>query len=99
MLTICNTASTWRFIKQTPASSYYDNMITYKNLSGNSGIKAYEIGDDSITVQFNSGDTYVYSYTVPGRDAVEAMKILAVKGIGLSTYISKVIRGRYEVKL
>jgi hypothetical protein len=74
-------------------------MTTYKNLSGNSGIKAYEIAADNIIVQFNSGDKYVYSYTVPGRDAVEAMKILATKGIGLSTYISKVIRGRYEVKV
>jgi hypothetical protein len=74
-------------------------MTSYKNLSLSSGVTAYEIAADSITVRFKSGDTYVYGYETPGRDAVEAMKILADKGIGLSTYISKVIRGRYQVKL
>lgn len=79
-------------------SPLYLNVTPYKNLSGNSGITAYQIAGDRITLQFNNGHTYVYTYHTPGRDAVEAMKILAEKGIGLSTYISKVIRGRYEEK-
>ena len=74
-------------------------MTPYKNLSINSGVKAYEIGDNNIIVEFKSGDKYLYSYTSPGKDAVEAMKVLATKGIGLSTYISKAIRGSYEAKL
>lgn len=74
-------------------------MTPYKNLSTDSGVTAFEIGDDNIIVEFKSGDKYLYSYAVPGKDAVEAMKVLATKGIGLSTYISKAIRGRYEAKL
>lgn len=74
-------------------------MNRYKNLSTDSGVTAYEIRDDSIVVEFKSGDKYLYSYHTPGKDAVEAMKVLASKGIGLSTYISKAIRGRYEQKL
>jgi hypothetical protein len=74
-------------------------MPHYKNLSINSGVTAYEIRDDSIIVEFKSGDKYLYSYDTPGKDAVEAMKVLANKGIGLSTYISKAIKGRYKTKL
>lgn len=74
-------------------------MTPYKNLSTNSGVTAYEIRNDSIVVEFKSGDKYLYTYHVPGKDAVEAMKVLATKGIGLSTYISKAIRGRYAEKL
>ena len=74
-------------------------MNHYKNLSTDSGVTAYEIRDDSIVVDFKSGDKYLYSYGIPGKYAVEAMKVLATKGIGLSTYISKAIRGRYAQKL
>jgi len=74
-------------------------MTRYKNLSTDSGVTAYEIRDDSIIVEFKSGDKYLYSYDTPGKDAVEAMKVLASKGIGLSTYISKAIRGRYAAKV
>src|SRR5687767_12090776 len=37
-------------------------METYKNLGGDSNINAYDIGDDSITVRFNDGGTYLYNY-------------------------------------
>lgn len=74
-------------------------MTRYKNLSTDSGVTAFDIGDDHIIVEFKSGDRYLYNFDIPGKDAVEAMKILATKGIGLSTYISKAIRGRYAQKL
>ncbi|CAM3631657.1 hypothetical protein MUGA111182_00245 [Mucilaginibacter galii] len=74
-------------------------MTPYKNLSTDSGVTAYEIKVDSIVVEFKSGDKYLYSYDTPGKDAVEAIKILATKGVGLSTYISKDIKGRYAAKL
>jgi hypothetical protein len=74
-------------------------MIRYKNQHGNSGVSAYEIGEESITVQFVSGDTYVYTYRKPGKTQVEHMKVLAERGEGLSTYISRVVKGRYEEKL
>ena len=71
-------------------------MQRYKNHSGNSGVKAYEIKETAIRVQFSKGDIYTYSYSSAGRDAVEAMKDLAKKGKGLSTYISKYLKDNYE---
>jgi hypothetical protein len=74
-------------------------MTSYLNYSGNSGVTAYAIEFDRITVQFASGDSYVYTYKKPGKAVVEKMKVLAMEGRGLSTYISKVVRGNYEAKL
>lgn len=74
-------------------------MPRYKNLSGSSGVRSYETGDDYIVVQFTGGDTYFYSYRRPGKLFVERMKKLAAAGKGLSTYISRRVRERYEKKL
>jgi len=74
-------------------------MKRYKNLEGNSGVYAFEIGTDYIKVQFREGSLYKYSYLNPGIKAVERMKQLALAGRGLSTYISTYIRKRYAAKL
>lgn len=71
----------------------------YLNLSRHSGVKAYAIGDDYVDVAFVSGDSYRYSYKVPGREHVENMKYLAREGMGLSTDISKVVKQNYARKL
>jgi hypothetical protein len=69
-------------------------MVPYKNLSGNSGIIAYETGKTYIRIRFRDG-TYTYNYSRPGRKSVEVLKLLASKGKGLSTYISRFIRDNY----
>ncbi|HTJ11924.1 MAG TPA: hypothetical protein VL547_07860 [Dinghuibacter sp.] len=74
-------------------------MQRYKNLQGNSGVRAFVIGADYIKVGFATGETYVYDYRQPGKDDVENMKALALKGRGLSTYISTHVRERYAKKL
>ncbi len=74
-------------------------MERYKNLSGKSGILAYELGDDYIKIEFEDGATYLYTYTNTGKENVEAMKALAVQGEGLTTYINQYIRKGYEDKL
>jgi hypothetical protein len=74
-------------------------MEQYKNLSGNSGIAAYELGDDSIKVEFRDGHIYLYTYQSPGREDIERMKELAITGRGLNTYISQHVRRRYASKL
>lgn len=74
-------------------------MKPYKNLSGNSGVLAYEIGEDFIKVKFRKGGVYLYNYSVTGRDNVERMKELAEKGRGLSTFISRYVREDYAEKL
>ena len=74
-------------------------MQRYKNLSGESGVSAYEIGDRSITVRFAGGERYLYTDQSAGAGNIAEMQRLATLGSGLSTYISQVIRDRYERKL
>jgi hypothetical protein len=64
-------------------------MQPYMNLSGDSGVRAYEVGPNFIRVQFQNGDPYRYTYESAGRDNVERMKQLAASGKGLSTFISQ----------
>ena len=74
-------------------------MPQYRNLDGNSGVDAYEIGTDFIDVRFRAGGTYRYDHTSPGALHVERMKELAIDGRGLSTYISRHVRKAYARKL
>jgi hypothetical protein len=75
-------------------------MNHYQNLGGNSGVSAYEIGEDSITVQFKEGAFKNYKYTnaSAGSQAVEKMKQLAVAGVGLNSYISTTVKKAYASK-
>jgi hypothetical protein len=78
------------------AFSYtFGGMRPYANLSGDSGILAYEPGPTFIRVQFRSGAPYVYTYESVGRENVERMKELAVRGRGLGTFISQHREVRY----
>lgn len=74
-------------------------MKTYKNLSGDSGVVAYEIGRTFIKIKFE-GETgiYTFDYKRPGKYDVEIMKTLASKGEGLSTYISQEVRTNFSSK-
>ena len=74
-------------------------MKRYANLAGNSPITAYEITDDSITIEFNLAHTYLYTYNSAGKKNIEQMKNLAMAGRGLSTFISKVVKERYAEKI
>jgi hypothetical protein len=74
-------------------------MRRYKNLDGNSGVTAYSIGSDSIKVQFTDGISYLYTYASTGQATIEEMKILAERGKGLSTFISRHVRDAYATKL
>ena len=75
-------------------------MERYKNLSGDSNVVAYELGQGSITVQFASGThrTYVYNSAKPGAVTVAEMQRLAVAGRGLNSYIGRVVKGNYSGK-
>ena len=72
-------------------------MEKYRNLSGESGVVAYQEGKDFIKVKFmGSEQVYTYSYDSAGIRHVEKMKVLARKGEGLSTYISRYVKDKYE---
>lgn len=73
-------------------------MQQYKNLGGDSGVRAFLIGEDYIDVQFDGSAIYRYSYKSAGIDKVEEMKRLAVQGYGLNSYIMRYARMDYEKK-
>ncbi|WP_348268911.1 hypothetical protein P8936_07000 [Edaphobacter paludis] len=74
-------------------------MQPYKNLSGTSGVVAFEAGDDHINIEFEGKQRYRYDYTIPGKKEVETMKSLAKRSKGLATFISKNVRERFAAKL
>ena len=74
-------------------------MERYKNLNGNSGVLAFEIGTDSIAVEFSNGAVYLYTYASASSYHIEQMKRLAKEGAGLCAYIGKHVRKRYAQRL
>lgn len=73
-------------------------MERYRNLGGDSGVAAYEIGADFIRVQFSDGSIYLYTYTSAGSSNVEHMKQLAGNGQGLNAFINTTVRKAYARK-
>ncbi|WP_144147845.1 hypothetical protein [Paraburkholderia sp. BCC1884] len=64
-------------------------MERYRNISGDSGVEAYEIGDDFVKLRFRTGGVYWYTEASVGARHLAALKRLARRGQGLSTYISQ----------
>ena len=71
-------------------------MEQYKNVNGNSNVKAFSCGTNYIDVQFRGGTIYRYSYKSAGDLKVEQMKRLAVQGRGLNSYIMRNAKKEYE---
>lgn len=72
-------------------------MQRYKNLSGDSGVYAFEMGMDHIRVQFHrTSKIYRYSYYRAGMTHVEELKRLALIGRGLNSYIVRNVRFLYD---
>lgn len=74
-------------------------MQRYQDLSGDSGVAAFELRPRAIIIAFKDGDRYLYDDTAPGEAHVEAMKELALAGRGLATYINQRVRDNYARKL
>jgi hypothetical protein len=66
-----------------------ENMEIYRNISGNSGVVAFEIGANYVRVQFRHGTPYLYTYHTAGIANVDEMKRLARLGQGLNTFINQ----------
>jgi len=64
-------------------------MEGYGNLSGDSGVVAYEIRPDEIVVAFVNDGKYRYTKASAGAGHITNMQRLARAGHGLSTYISQ----------
>ena len=72
-------------------------MTKYKNLSGESGILAYEIGSDFIRFNLRIRKS-TYTEDSAGIEHIAKMKELAEKGRGLNTYVNQHVRKNYETK-
>lgn len=70
----------------------------YSDISGKSGISAYEVGDDFIIVRFTKGGMYLYNYSVTGSNHVKKMIELARIGSGLNKYINLNTKHAYARK-
>ncbi len=73
-------------------------MNRYVNLSGSSGVVAYQMHEDSILVQFSDRMKYLYTNASAGILNVAEMKRRARAGRGLSRYISARCRSLYAWK-
>ena len=73
-------------------------MQRYKNLSGNSGVVAYELCEGGIVVQFVDGWKYEYTRRSAGAETIASMHRLAISGRGLSGFISTSAREKYSRK-
>ena len=71
-------------------------MQKYSGQIRRGGAVAFEIGPESIDVEFSSGWIYRFTYQRPGALRVERMKELALDGHGLSTFISRHVKNRYQ---
>ena len=74
-------------------------MDLYKNLSRTSGVAKYQIAPEAITVEFNDGAMYEYDYRSAGDRNVEEMKRLAVRGLGLNSFINLYVKKGYARKI
>lgn len=70
-------------------------MQRYSDIDRDSGVVAYESGDDCIIVRFSDGATYHYNYASAGSYHIENMKKLADRGDGLNAYINEHVAKRY----
>ena len=74
-------------------------MRHYAALSGNAGVRAFEVLDRAIIIEFNDGRRYLYDATRPGPHHVRETIRLAHAGIGLTTYINQHVRENYAERL
>jgi len=74
-------------------------MERYRNRSGKSVVQSFEIGQDSITVQFrNEPYDYLYTTNSAGNYNIDQMKTLARSGTGLATFINRHVQKKYASK-
>lgn len=62
-------------------------MKPYLNRSGNSTVKSFQIYGDGIKIKFDDGTVFLYLYDNAGKEVVEKMKMFALEGKGLGTYL------------
>lgn len=75
-------------------------MQAYPNLGGNSNVKGYEVAPDQswIRVKFGDGSTYTYTLASCGKAHLDRMIKFARAGIGLNSYVTRIVKKQYASK-
>lgn len=74
-------------------------MKRYQNLSGKSEVATYELLKDAVTLSFTNRSKYIYSNQSAGRENVSKMKVLALAGKGLGTFVATNLKDRAARKI
>ena len=74
-------------------------MERYRDWDRDSGVRAFEICEGHIDVQFKSGDVYRYTSSSVGPENLVQMKALARAGEGLNSFINRVVKNSYSARL
>lgn len=74
-------------------------MTPYRDWDHDSGVKAYEIGQAYIDVQFKDGSAYRYTSLSAGQSNIDEMARLARAGEGLNSFINRVVKKGFSARL
>lgn len=74
-------------------------MKKYQNLSGKSAVAMYELAKDVVTVRFATEEVYRYSNQSAGSENISKMKVLALAGKGLGTFIESNVKDKFARKV
>lgn len=74
-------------------------MEPYRDWDNDSGVRAFEISEGKIDVQFKTGAVYRYTSVSVGPENFDQMVALARAGEGLNSFINRVVKKLYSVKL
>ena len=74
-------------------------MTPYRDWDHNSGVRAYDIGQSHIDVQFKDGSVYRYTSLSAGQANINHMARLAQAGDGLNAFINQVVKKRYSERI
>lgn len=74
-------------------------MTPYRDWDHDSGVRAYDIGQSHIDVQFKDGAVYRYTSLSAGQVNINHMARLARAGEGLNAFINKVVKRRHSERL
>ena len=74
-------------------------MEIYKNLSGRSGIQAFEYIQDGIIIKFINGGVYEFTNYSAGSETISKMKFLARNGLSLNRFINSHSKNLFSRKI
>ncbi|RYL99092.1 hypothetical protein EWH08_16000 [Sphingobium indicum] len=74
-------------------------MEPYRDWDNDSGVRAFEISEGQIDIQFKTGAVYRYTSASVGSANFDQMVALARAGEGLNNFINRVVKNRYSSRL